>query len=131
MWKRRQRGDRRQQKEEVTGIPDHHQGIRLEMILGEVCVFVAAEGRRGGVAYDRCAAPILYLEVYKAKEFILTANQVQRYEFYRKAFGPMEKLLRCPKQMRRAYKSTRRIADQPSQKGANMETPRRRQPQAK
>ncbi len=94
MWKRGQRRDSGQQKEKVGGIPDHHQGIRLEMILGEVCVFVAAEGRRGGVTYDRCAAPVLYMEVYRAKEFILTANQAQRYEFYRKAFRPMERFLR-------------------------------------
>ena len=81
-------------KTKKVGVAENHAGVRLEMILGEVCAWVSAEGRRGGCTYDRCAASILYMLVYQARAFIVDASIQQRYEFYREAFQPLEKFVR-------------------------------------
>ena len=75
----------------MTGILNHHSGVRLDMVLGEICVWVTAEAGRRGVTYDKCAASILHLQAMGACNFIATCSQSQRYEFYRAAFEPLEK----------------------------------------
>ena len=78
----------------MSRLPHGHPSVRMDMVLGEVCVFVTAEGRRRGYRYESCAAPILYLQAVSAKTFIATCSMQQRYEFYRSAFEPLEKFVR-------------------------------------
>lgn len=78
----------------MSRLPHGHPSVRLEMILGEICVWVAAEGRRRGCRFESCAAPILYCQAHGAKEFMVEASQEQRYEFYRNAFEPLAKFVR-------------------------------------
>ena len=78
----------------MSRLPHGHPSVRMDMVLGEVCVFVTAEGRRRGCTYERCAASILYMQAFRAQGFMSEANQAQRYEFYRSAFEPLEKFVK-------------------------------------